>query len=108
MDWMTLGKAMHRCAVSHWMWGRVNASLCRYGRRACRPARSDRGAGDHLYREQAGPCLTFLPIGRANSGACGGRKISGDWLDEGDHAVASWGRGLYSFKGSGYAGAGIC
>ncbi len=31
----------------------------------------------------------------------------GDWLEDGDHAVAIFGRGLYSFKGSGYVRGGI-
>jgi NosR/NirI family nitrous oxide reductase transcriptional regulator len=31
----------------------------------------------------------------------------GTWLEEGDHAVAIFGRGIYSFKGSGYVRGGI-
>jgi len=30
-----------------------------------------------------------------------------DWLEEGEHAIAIFGRGLYSFKGSGYVRGGI-
>ncbi len=46
------------------------------------------------------------PVGRALLGEAEHANLA-DWLDEGDHAIMVAGRGLYSFKGSGYVRGGI-
>ncbi|EIE51574.1 FMN-binding domain-containing protein [Citreicella sp. 357] len=51
--------------------------------------------------------LVSVPaIGEAVLGAAENANLR-DWLDEGEHAIAVVGRGLYSFKGSGYVRGGI-
>ncbi|WP_425073354.1 4Fe-4S binding protein [Sagittula sp. S175] len=51
--------------------------------------------------------LVSVPaIGQAVLGAAEHANLRG-WLGEGDHAIAVVGRGLYSFKGSGYVRGGI-
>ena len=50
--------------------------------------------------------VSVPPIGEAVLGAADNRNLQ-DWLDEGEHAIAVMGRGLYSFKGSGYVRGGI-
>ena len=50
--------------------------------------------------------VSVPPIGQAVLGEADYRNLT-DWLDEGEHAIAVVGRGLYSFKGSGYVRGGI-
>ncbi len=51
--------------------------------------------------------LVSVPgIGEAILGEADNRNLR-DWLEPGDHAIAVIGRGLYSFKGSGYVRGGI-
>ena len=51
--------------------------------------------------------LVSVPaIGRALLGEAADANLRG-WLADGDHAIAVFGRGLYSFKGSGYVRGGI-
>ncbi|WP_417269168.1 4Fe-4S binding protein [Celeribacter sp.] len=51
--------------------------------------------------------LVSVPaIGEAILGEAENRNLT-EWLEEGEHAVAIFGRGLYSFKGSGYVRGGI-
>ncbi|WP_288943007.1 NosR/NirI family protein [uncultured Roseovarius sp.] len=51
--------------------------------------------------------LVSVPaVGQALLGEAEGRNLK-NWLDEGDHAIMIAGRGLYSFKGSGYVRGGI-
>ncbi|SFJ42440.1 NosR/NirI family protein [Celeribacter neptunius] len=51
--------------------------------------------------------LVSVPgIGEAILGEAENRNLQ-DWLEEGEHAIAVTGRGLYSFKGSGYVRGGI-
>ncbi len=51
--------------------------------------------------------LVSVPaVGQALLGEAEGRNLQ-NWLDEGDHAIMIAGRGLYSFKGSGYVRGGI-
>lgn len=46
------------------------------------------------------------PVGRALLGEAEYANLT-EWLDEGEHAIMVAGRGLYSFKGSGYVRGGI-
>lgn len=50
--------------------------------------------------------VSVPPVGRAILGDNDYANLE-NWLDEGDHAIAVVGRGLYSFKGSGYVRGGI-
>ncbi|WP_437176751.1 4Fe-4S binding protein [Pseudoponticoccus marisrubri] len=50
--------------------------------------------------------VSVPPIGQAILGAAEYANLA-DWLEEGEHAIAVLGRGLYSFKGSGYVRGGI-
>jgi len=51
--------------------------------------------------------LVSVPgIGKAILGEAENSNLQ-DWLEEGEHAIAVTGRGLYSFKGSGYVRGGI-
>ncbi|MBU3260025.1 NosR/NirI family protein [Roseovarius sp. PS-C2] len=51
--------------------------------------------------------LVSVPaVGQALLGEAEDRNLQ-NWLDEGDHAIMIAGRGLYSFKGSGYVRGGI-
>lgn len=50
--------------------------------------------------------VSIPPIGESLLGAAENLNLQ-EWLDEGEHAVMVVGRGLYSFKGSGYVRGGI-
>jgi NosR/NirI family nitrous oxide reductase transcriptional regulator len=50
--------------------------------------------------------VSVPPVGRALLGTAEYANLDA-WLDEGDHAIMVAGRGLYSFKGSGYVRGGI-
>ncbi|MDF0602436.1 4Fe-4S binding protein [Psychromarinibacter sp. C21-152] len=50
--------------------------------------------------------VSVPPIGEAILGEADNRNLQ-EWLDEGEHAIAVVGRGMYSFKGSGYVRGGI-
>ena len=103
-DWMTLegDGTLRRLSLDV---GQINAAFA---------AMEDPRAGERALTEA--PETTFIEmqaalvshpvIGRAILGDAVNANIQ-DWLDEGDHAVAIVGRGLYSFKGSGYVRGGI-
>lgn len=103
-DWMTLegDGTLRRLSLDV---GQINAAF---------GAMEDKRAGKRALREA--PETTFIEMQAALvSHPAIGRAILGDavaanltkWLGEGDHAVAIVGRGLYSFKGSGYVRGGI-
>lgn len=103
-DWMTLegDGTLRRLSLDV---GQINAAFA---------AMEDTRAGKRALTEA--PETTFIEMQAALvSHPAIGRAILGDdvaanvqsWLDEGDHAVAIVGRGLYSFKGSGYVRGGI-
>nr|WP_252729673.1 NosR/NirI family protein [Pacificibacter marinus] len=103
-DWMTLegDGTLRRLSLDV---GQINAAFA---------AMEDERAGERALNEA--PETTFIEmqaalvshpaIGRAILGEAVAENIEA-WLDEGDHAVAIVGRGLYSFKGSGYVRGGI-
>lgn len=103
-DWMTLegDGTLRRLSLDV---GQINAVFA---------AMEDARAGKRALTEA--PETTFIEMQAALvSHPAIGRAILGDdvaanvqnWLSEGDHAVAIVGRGLYSFKGSGYVRGGI-
>ncbi|WP_417607745.1 4Fe-4S binding protein [Primorskyibacter flagellatus] len=103
-DWMTLegDGTLRRLSLDV---GQINAAFA---------AMEDERAGERALTDP--PETTFIEMQAALvSHPAIGRAILGDdvaanvqnWLDEGDHAVAIVGRGLYSFKGSGYVRGGI-
>ncbi|MBM1690718.1 NosR/NirI family protein [Sulfitobacter geojensis] len=103
-DWMTLegDGTLRRLSLDV---GQINAAFA---------AMEDARAGKRALTEA--PETTFIEMQAALvSHPAIGRAILGDdvaanvqsWLGEGDHAVAIVGRGLYSFKGSGYVRGGI-
>ncbi|OAN92508.1 NosR/NirI family protein [Sulfitobacter geojensis] len=103
-DWMTLegDGTLRRLSLDV---GQINAAFA---------AMEDARAGKRALTEA--PETTFIEMQAALvSHPAIGRAILGDdvaanvqsWLSEGDHAVAIVGRGLYSFKGSGYVRGGI-
>lgn len=103
-DWMTLegDGTLRRLSLDV---GQINAAFA---------AMEDQRAGERALTEA--PETTFIEMQAALvSHPAIARAILGDavagnldnWLEEGDHAVAIVGRGLYSFKGSGYVRGGI-
>ena len=103
-DWMTLegDGTLRRLSLDV---GQINAAFA---------AMEDKRAGKRALTKA--PETTFIEMQTALvSQPAIGRAILGDdvaanvqnWLEEGDHAIAIVGRGLYSFKGSGYVRGGI-
>ncbi|WP_424930465.1 4Fe-4S binding protein [Amaricoccus tamworthensis] len=103
-DWMTLegDGTLRRLSLDV---GQINSAFA---------TMDDERAGKRALAEA--PETTFIEMQAALvSHPAIGRSILGDdvaanvqnWLEEGDHAIAIVGRGLYSFKGSGYVRGGI-
>ncbi|WP_333828002.1 4Fe-4S binding protein [Pararhodobacter sp.] len=63
-------------------------------------------ADDALYIDLFTAPVSVPGIGRALMGAAEYANLE-NWLEEGEHAILLAGRGLYSFKGSGYVRGGI-
>lgn len=61
---------------------------------------------DSTFIEMQAALVSVPAIGAGLLGEAEAANLR-DWLDEGEHAVAIMGRGLYSFKGSGYVRGGI-
>ena len=85
--------------------GQVNAAFAgmkdqRAGKRALKEA------PETTFIEMQVALVSHPTIGRALLGEAVAGNLD-DWLEEGDHAIAIVGRGLYSFKGSGYVRGGI-
>ena len=103
-DWMTLegNGTLRRLSLDV---GQVNAAF----EKVDDPRAAERPINDP-------PETTFVDMymGLVSVPAVGGALLGDaenanlrDWLDEGDHAILVAGRGLYSFKGSGYVRGGI-
>ncbi len=58
------------------------------------------------FIEMKATLVSHPAIARSVLGEAAAKNLA-NWLDEGDHAIAIFGRGLYSFKGSGYVRGGI-
>ncbi|QCO55374.1 regulatory protein NosR [Pseudorhodobacter turbinis] len=103
-DWMTLegDGTLRRLSLDV---GQVNAAFAAMDDpRAAKRALTE--APETTFIEMQVALVSHPAIGRAILGDAVAQNIE-DWLDEGDHAIAIVGRGLYSFKGSGYVRGGI-
>jgi len=103
-DWMTLegDGTLRRLSLDV---GQINAAFDamedeRAGKRALTEA------PETTFIEMQAALVSHPAIGRAILGEAVAENIEA-WLEEGDHAIAIVGRGLYSFKGSGYVRGGI-
>jgi NosR/NirI family nitrous oxide reductase transcriptional regulator len=103
-DWMTLegDGTLRRLSLDV---GQVNAAFAAMDD----PRAEDRAlteAPETTFIEMQATLISHPAIARAILGDARAENLDA-WLDEGDHAVAIFGRGLYSFKGSGYVRGGI-
>lgn len=103
-DWMTLegDGTLRRLSLDV---GQVNAAFAAMDD----PRAEDRAltqAAETTFIEMQATLISHPAIAEAVLGTARADNLR-SWLDEGDHAVAIFGRGLYSFKGSGYVRGGI-
>ncbi|RJL01943.1 NosR/NirI family protein [Paracoccus siganidrum] len=85
--------------------GQINAAFAAHPD-ARAAARALRQPPETTFIEMQAALVSVPAIGRALMHAADHANLQG-WLAEGEHAVALMGRGLYSFKGSGYVRGGI-
>ena len=103
-DWMTLegDGTLRRLSLDV---GQINAAFA--GMEDTRAAdRALSEAPETTFIEMQVALVSHPAIGRAILGDAVAKNLD-SWLEKGDHAVAIVGRGLYSFKGSGYVRGGI-
>ncbi|CUH63054.1 Putative electron transport protein YccM [Thalassovita gelatinovora] len=103
-DWMTLegDGTLRRLSLDV---GQVNAAFAAMeDERAAKRALTD--PPETTFIEMQTALVSHPAIARALLGDAVAENLE-DWLEEGDHAIAIVGRGLYSFKGSGYVRGGI-
>jgi NosR/NirI family transcriptional regulator, nitrous oxide reductase regulator len=103
-DWMTLegDGTLRRLSLDV---GQVNAAFAAMDD----PRAEDRAlteAPETTFIEMQATLISHPAIAEAILGEARAENLNA-WLDKGDHAVAIFGRGLYSFKGSGYVRGGI-
>ena len=103
-DWMTLegNGTLRRLSLDV---GQVNAAFEKVDdpRAAQRPITE---APETTFIDMYMGLVSVPPIGQTLLGEAEHGNLQ-DWLDAGDHAIMIAGRGLYSFKGSGYVRGGI-
>ncbi len=103
-DWMTLegDGTLRRLSLDV---GQINAAFAAMeDPRAAQRALTE--APETTFIEMQTALVSHPAIARAILGDDVAEGL-GDWLEEGDNAIAIVGRGLYSFKGSGYVRGGI-
>lgn len=103
-DWMTLegDGTLRRLSLDV---GQINSAFAATGdARATERALTE--APETTFIEMQTALVSHPAIARALLGASEAENLAG-WLAPGDHAIAVVGRGLYSFKGSGYVRGGI-
>ncbi|MCQ0093150.1 NosR/NirI family protein [Roseovarius sp. M141] len=103
-DWMTLegDGTLRRLSLDV---GQVNAAFAAMDDpRAAKRALTE--APETTFIEMQTALVSVPAIAQALLGDAVAANLD-EWLDEGDNAVAIFGRGLYSFKGSGYVRGGI-
>ena len=85
--------------------GQVNAAFAALGdpRADARPLTEP---AETTFIEMQAALVSHPAIAEAVLGAAAAQNLAG-WLEPGDHAIAVVGRGIYSFKGSGYVRGGI-
>lgn len=103
-DWMTLegGGTLRRLSLDV---GQVNAAFEKVDdpRAAARPIKDP---PETTFIDMYMGLVSLPAVGEALLGEAEHANLEA-WLDEGDHAIMLAGRGLYSFKGSGYVRGGI-
>ncbi len=103
-DWMTLegDGTLRRLSLDV---GQVNDAFAAMDDpRAAKRALTE--APETTYIEMQVALLSHPSIAKALLGDAVAKNLD-TWLEEGDHAIGIFGRGLYSFKGSGYVRGGI-
>lgn len=103
-DWMTLegDGTLRRLSLDV---GQTNAAFAAMeDPRAAKRALTE--APETTFIEMQAALVSHPAIAKALLGDAVAGNLA-DWLEEGDHAVAIVGRGIYSFKGSGYVRGGI-
>ncbi len=103
-DWMTLegDGTLRRLSLDV---GQVNAAFAAMeDPRAAKRALTE--APETTFIEMQAALISHPGIAQALLGDAEAANLA-TWLEDGDHAVAIFGRGLYSFKGSGYVRGGI-
>ncbi len=103
-DWMTLegDGTLRRLSLDV---GQINAAFAAMeDPRAAKRELTE--APETTYIEMQAALVSHPAIGRALLGDAVTENLD-EWLDEGEHAIAIVGRGIYSFKGSGYVRGGI-
>ncbi|WP_099824484.1 NosR/NirI family protein [Oceaniglobus indicus] len=103
-DWMTLegDGTLRRLSLDV---GQVNAAFAAMDDpRAARRALTE--APETTFIEMQAALVSHPAIAQSLLGEAEAANLE-NWLEEGEHAVAIFGRGLYSFKGSGYVRGGI-
>lgn len=103
-DWMTLegDGTLRRLSLDV---GQVNEAFAAMDDpRAAKRALTE--APETTFIEMQAALVSQPAIARALLGDAVAGNLD-DWMEEGDHAIAIFGRGLYSFKGSGYVRGGI-
>ncbi len=103
-DWTTMegDGTLRRLALDV---GQVNAAFAAMGDPRA-TARALTEAPETTFIEMQTALVSHPAIAKALLGENEARNIAG-WLQPGDHAIAVVGRGIYSFKGSGYVRGGI-
>lgn len=103
-DWMTLegDGTLRRLSLDV---GQVNAAFAAMDDpRAAKRALTE--APETTFIEMQATLVSHPAIARVVLGEAEAGNLD-TWLEDGDHAVAIFGRGIYSFKGSGYVRGGI-
>lgn len=103
-DWMTLegDGTLRRLSLDV---GQINAAFGAMKDKRARK-RGLKEPPETTFIEMQAALVSHPAIGRALLGDAVAGNLN-DWLEEGDHAIAIVGRGLFSFKGSGYVRGGI-
>ena len=103
-DWMTLegDGTLRRLSIDV---GQVNSAFAALGDPRAE-ARALTEAPETTFIEMQAALVSHPAIAGAILGQAEAANLAG-WLAPGDHAVAIFGRGIYSFKGSGYVRGGI-
>ncbi|MDH5798147.1 MAG: NosR/NirI family protein [Paracoccaceae bacterium] len=103
-DWQTLAGdgSIRRLSIDV---GQINAAFAATGD-ARAISRPEPGAPSDTFIDLNAALVSIPTVGRALLGEAEYNNLQA-WLEEGDHAILVAGRGVYSFKGSGYVRGGI-
>ena len=103
-DWMSLtgDGSVRRMTLDI---GQVNSAFEETGDKRAIARPEDGNPGD-IFIDMRLALVSVPTIGRSLLGDAEYKNLT-DWLEEGEHAILVLGRGVYSFKGSGYVRGGI-